>query len=137
MSKELEQAYQNTSYMTSGIVIRAGQQNPQLDFLLFCNQKKEWVYLTAWNPAEEHWNIKRNQKANTELLQQIKDPIKDQGWIILPGWGIGDDRVWPPEASFLILGCSLEAGKKIAKQFGQNAFLYGRERDIPELIYME
>lgn len=133
MNREQEQAYRSTSYSVSEITIRIGQQNPALDFLLFCNQKTEWVYLTAWNPGGEIGDREGNQRENMALLHQLKQ----NDWIILPGWGIGDDRSWPPEASFLILGCSLESGNKLAEQFDQNAFLYGRERDIPELIYTE
>lgn len=134
MNKELQEAYQNTTYMLEGAAIRVGLRNPQLDFLLSCNQKTEWVFLTAWNPKEEkEWDVDKNEKANTLLLEKLKE--KD--WIILPAWGIGDNRYWPPEASFLILGCNLEMGKQLAKQFRQNAFLYGREQDIPKLIYME
>ena len=133
MDSELMDAYQHTAYTISGFEIRIGQRNPQLDFLLEANQKTEWIYITAWNPKNENWNIARNQKANSELLLRLQ--MED--WILLSGWGIGDQRDWPPEASFLALGCSLEQGKKIAREFQQIAFLYGSKRDIPKLIYTE
>jgi hypothetical protein len=133
MDSKLMDAYQHTAYTISGFEIRIGQRNPQLDFLLEANQKIEWVYITAWNPKNENWNIERNQQANSALLLRLQM----EGWTLLSGWGIGDQRDWPPEASFLVLGCSLGQGQKIAREFQQIAFLYGRKQDIPKLIYTE
>lgn len=130
---ELNEAYQRTAYTVLGLEIRIGQQNPQLDILLEENQKTEWTYLTAWNPKGKMRNIERNQQANSTLLQRLQ--MED--WILLSGWGIGDQQDWQPEASFLVLGCSLKEGQEIAREFQQIAFLYGRKQDIPKLIYTE
>ena len=129
----MDENFKNSLYDVTPIQIRVGQENPVLNFLLQCNQKTEWIYITAWNPNGEQASNGQNKRQNGELLEELQK----RDWVILPGFGIGDARDWPPEASFLVLGCSKEEGRLLAKRFEQKAFLYGSERDKPSLVYME
>jgi hypothetical protein len=44
---------------------------------------------------------------------------------MFPGEGIGDDGVWPPERSVLVLGIEREAALQLGRRFGQRAIVCG------------
>ena len=52
--------------------------------------------------------------------------------------GVGRDSLkqWPGEASFLVLGLSLEAAKAMARKYEQNALLWCGQDGVPQLILL-
>jgi len=125
--------YRETSYQSSLISIRVDQQSASIDQLLQCNNQSSWAFLTAWNPHGEMTSIDDNQRANQELLHDLQQ----ENFIILPGWGIGDDRVWPPEASFLVIGIAKDQAISLAKRYKQRAIVLGMIGTAASLYYLE
>ena len=123
--------YEETTYQSQLIAIRVGQQHPSLDEVLRCNGLTTWAFITAWNRNGELDSMSDNQHANEQLLEEVKQ----KGYIILPGWGIGDDRCWPPEASFLLLGINEQQAIALAQKYQQRALLVGTIGDIAKLHY--
>ena len=132
----LNESYRKTTYTVSSLSIRIAQLNPILDQFLQCNQKTEWIYITAWNPfSDASLSMQQSNQRNTERNQALLKRLqKRKDWIILPGWGIADACDWPPEASFLVLGAGEEEGRALAKEFKQKAFLYGCNGDTARLL---
>lgn len=58
--------------------------------------------------------------------------LKGEGYKLIKGRGVPKDIGWAPENSYLVLNMSKEKGTKIAKQFKQNAFVYGEVGQIPD-----
>ena len=103
------------------VEIRIHQTYPQLDDLLVLNRCTTCAFITAWNPnGKTPHQLEQNIENNSVLLEQIHQ----SGWIALPAWGIPDVPIWPPEASFLILGISKKDAERISQQFNQHAFVF-------------
>jgi len=125
--------YIETSYQCSLISLRVAQRGASLDELLRCNGQSEWTFITAWNPHGNTDSVENNERNNQLLLLDLQK----QGHIIIPGWGIGDDRRWPPEASFLVLGINKEQAISLAKRYKQRAIVCGSIGQVASLHYIE
>ena len=103
--------------------IRIGQKTPILDECLRLNRCTTWAFITAWNPngSPEH-DLEKNIERNARLLSALHQT----DCIVLPAWGIPDAPIWPPEASFLILGITKEVAASLSNQFEQHAFVFGK-----------
>lgn len=115
------------------IQIRIHQFSPQLDEWLILNRCTTWAFVTAWNPIDK---APHQLGDNVENNQVLLETLQQSGWIILPAWGIPDTQIWPPEASFLVLGISKEDAKLIARQFNQHAFVFGEYKNRSELCQL-
>jgi len=54
----------------------------------------------------------------------------------LDGFGQDPAGKWTEEESFLVLGISLEAAKKLGNQFEQNAIVWSDSDAVPQLIML-
>ncbi|AOP35830.1 hypothetical protein A0128_01290 [Leptospira tipperaryensis] len=115
-------SYLKTRYLVfePNLSIFAESFNPTLDRFLKEHGKKEWAYLTAFNPRSEVISSEKNRRRNDELKQEL------DGYSIFEGEGKGDDPDWIPESSFLVLGISERKAILLGKKFQQNAILIGR-----------
>ncbi len=52
------------------------------------------------------------------------------------GHGVGQDPTWEPELSLFIIGISKDDVLEIGKKFEQNAIVYGKLNNSPELIIL-
>ena len=52
------------------------------------------------------------------------------------GEGVGSDKSWEPEKSFLILGIPLDEAILIGKKYRQNAIVVGKLNEPPQLIWI-
>ena len=116
------------------IQIRIHQSAPVLDEWMILNGYTTWAFITAWNPIGvlEH-KLEENIKRNQGLLLKLQE----LDVTILPGWGIPDLPVWPPEASFLVLGISKAEATDISVHFAQRAFVFGRVLEKAELVVLD
>ena len=116
------------------VQIRIQQLHAVLDELLTLNDCTTWAFITAWNPIHvEAHDINSNKNRNAELLAVLHR----SRYIVLPGWGIPDEPVWPPEASFLVLGISKREATAVSNRFGQRAFVFGCISEIAQLIELD
>ena len=116
------------------IQIRIGQPLSSLNKLLLVNGCQSWAIVTAWNPIEKS-QISKGESTESSEPHPLKDNIannrllfsalREEGFIVLPAWGIPDRPSWPPEASFLVLGIDKEEASRVAREFHQYAFVYG------------
>ncbi|PYS89087.1 MAG: hypothetical protein DMF64_18500 [Acidobacteria bacterium] len=133
---KLEDTYINTSYWVEEIgrpfKIRVGKSNPQLEHLLTMYGATSWAYITASNPRSTLLTYEENGRRHTELLQVAQN----LGCRTLSGHGTGDDGIWLPEKSLLILGIDREEARELGRQFGQNAIIFGERGGSPELLML-
>ncbi len=133
MDKALLLAYKNTSYNVyePKISIRIGALNRDLDNLLHSYDCKTYAFITAYNPfsAEKTWE--ENQKLNDSLYLELKDQYR-----LIEGEGVGEDSSWESEKSFLILGIGYDDAKAVGIKYSQNAIVFGRIGEEPELIVL-
>lgn len=59
---------------------------------------------------------------------EISSPERD------PGEGIGDDGQWAPELSLLVLGIDRNDARRLGRQYGQLAVIYGELNREAELL---
>ena len=124
--------YRQTTYQSDGIQIRIDKHHPILDNLLTINGCRSWAFLTAWNPDGRLCNPEENYRANRQMLTVLQQ----KQYIILTGWGVGDDRKWAPEASFLLLGIPEAEAISIGKAFKQRAIVIGNVGEPARLEYI-
>ena len=132
MNSNLLTEYLNTEYkvFSPPISIKVGVYNSELDNLLTQFEKKEWAYITPFNPRSIVLSDKENHRRLADLKQRIS------GFLYFEGEGVGRDPNWKPEKSFLILGITRNAATKLGNVFEQNAMVYGRIYEIPELVIL-
>jgi hypothetical protein len=131
---KLEEAFLSTSYWVEEVKrpfkIRVGKSNPQLESLLTKYGVTSWAYITAFNPRSIPLTCEENERRHVELL----NTTQSLGCRTLSGHGVGDDGVWPPEKSLLILGIDRNRACELGRHFGQNAIIVGERGTTPELL---
>lgn len=128
------QAYRQTSYWVEApeeyVRIRLDRPTPDLDRYLQRQEAASWAFITAYNPGSEQLAPSENRRR----LLQLQEELERRGLAFLPGVGVGDDGAWPPERSLLVVGMARETARRIGRDFGQNAVLFGLVGRTPELI---
>ena len=136
LTPNLLQAYRATSYETDGppkFILHVGRRCPMLDTYLIERGLNSWAFLTAENPRSSLLSVTENEARNAQLAVLIKR----QGYPYLPGKGIPATADWLPEHSFLMLGIAKATATELARQFDQNAYVYGRVGEAAELVWVE
>ncbi len=113
------------------IAIRIGERNIELDKLLQEHQALTWAYITAYNPFSQPLTEVENDSRHEQLMSHLKN------YILFEGEGVGENKTWKPEKSFLIVGIGKKDAKEIGKKFGQNAIVFGMIAAPAELIILE
>lgn len=103
------------------VVIRVGEDCPALDALLRAMGCATYAYITAFNPG----SIRLTDEENYARQSELNNIVRQLAHPAFPGEGIGDDGVWPPEQSILVLGIEYAAAVKLGRQFGQRAIVFG------------
>lgn len=132
---KLENAYHNTSYWVEEVRrpfrIRVGKSNPMLENLLAEYGAKSWAYVTASNPRSVPLSYEENERRHAQLLQRAEG----LGCRALSGHGVGDEGIWAPEKSLLILGVNRNTACELGRVFGQNAIIFGEQGGLPTLLW--
>jgi hypothetical protein len=126
---ELINAYTNTEYKVYNppMVIKIGIKNQELNNLVHTLNKTTWAYITAFNPFSKSLSKEENLKRHKELKDKIAS------YKFFEGEGVGEDKTWEPEISFLVVGISPEEAIAIGNFFEQNAIVMGDINGVPEL----
>jgi hypothetical protein len=109
------------------LVLRIGARNRELDRLLRRHGRRDWAFITAWNPRSRplpDWRNEQRQRRLTRLFP-----------LALMGAGIGEDPAWPAEQSLCVLGLAVGRARRIARLFGQNAVVVGTRGGVARLIW--
>jgi hypothetical protein len=105
--------------------------NKELDNFLLANQCETYAFVTAYNPYSALKSHEENRKLNEALFRDLIDEYQ-----LFEGEGVGEDISWDPEKSFLVLGITLDDAKAIGVKYSQNAIVFGRIGEKPELLVL-
>lgn len=128
------QAYRETHYVVEGdapMTLRVGQPSEALAALYEAAGVVSSAFVTAWNP----YSRKCDDETNAELQEALVDELKSRGLRFVNGLGRHPSSDWA-EPSFLVLGISLEAAKKLGTRYEQNAILWCGANSVPELVLL-
>ena len=81
-----------------------------------------WALVTAYNPA----SVRLPRAENDGRQNQMEELLRERGFQMLHGEGVGEDASWEPERS--VLGTRhlwRKDAVKVARQFGQLAIVAG------------
>lgn len=129
------QAYLETHYEVFGdmpATLQVGQFNPTLAALHDARHVACSAFITACNPYSRNLDPQDNA-ARQEALARELDAL---GLAYLKGVGKHPSNGWPGEASFLVLGLTLDAAKALGEQHGQNAVVWCGADAVPQLILL-
>ena len=116
------------------IQIRIGQKTPNLDELLRLNEASTWMVITAWNPIGAQGNLHNLAIQNHHANQGLLEHIHQSETVAIPMWGLADRMDWGAEASWLVLGISLNNVRTWALRYGQRACVWGELNGRAQLI---
>lgn len=116
-----EKLYANTTYRVFDLPldIRIGGENVALGEFLSQIGHTNWAFLTAWNPFSKALTAEENSARNQLLLDDVRQ------FRVFDGEGDGDDKSWPPEKSFLVVGIHREVAVFLGRKYEQRAIVLG------------
>ena len=129
----LWKAYEETDFIVHSkpeFALNIGQFSEQLKQLLNSHKVTSAAFVTAYNPFSQQLSEDENSKRQIRLV----DEIQSRGLSLFQGLGQHPNHQWQGEPSVLILGIALEAAKKLARTYEQNAFVWCDEACTPQLI---
>ena len=128
--EHLETAYHATTYrvFSPPIEIRTGAVHDALDQLIEQYSAVEWAFISAWNPMSEPQTPAENETAHLQLLEAVA------AFPHFEGAGVGDDGLWEPERSLLILGIDFERAVELGRRFRQQAIICGKKGGVARLV---
>lgn len=133
---ETIKAYQETEYRVTGdqsLVLRIGEYNESLSRLYKSNLLDSCAFITACNPCSKSLSDAVNAHRHEELGRELQR----RGLKFFQSEGKHPVGNWPGEASYLILGLSLEAAKILGKKYEQNAIVWCGSDVVPQLILLK
>ena len=129
----LWEAYEKTHFIvqsTPEFVLKIGQYSEELKQLFIHRSLSTAAFITAYNPFSQQLSEDENLERQEKLVKEIQS----RGLNLLQGLGQDPDHKWEGEPSLLILDIALEAAKKLARTYEQNAFVWCDESCTPQLI---
>lgn len=139
ISPSLIQAYLQADYRVDAdpaFVLKVGVFSEPLALLLERHKCDCAAYLTACNPLSHDVGAAENAARQAELGREL------QGRSLRFINGVGQDSQsdgggqWPGEASFLVLGLSLEASRALGRKHAQNALIWCAKDAVPQLVLL-
>jgi hypothetical protein len=127
------QAYLETTYVTKKpeLSIKIGEINRALNIFLFDNNCFFWAFVSAYNPYSSILSDDENELLHKELIEKVKS-MKLR---YCEGAGIPSDESWKAEKSLLILDISKKDAIALGKEYKQNAIVFGKLNQAPELVF--
>lgn len=134
--RELIQAYLETHYHVHGnapTTLKVGEPNPSLAALHEAAGVVCSAFITAWNPFSQQ---AASDAVNAGRQAVLARELAQRGLTFVDGTGQHPSNKWPGEASFLVLGLSLDAARALGTQHGQNAIIWSDADAVPQLILL-
>lgn len=129
------QAYRETEYRVYGdepFTLQVGLLSEPLSRLYQCYRVDCSAFITSCNPfsrlVDDADNVARHAALGEELSRRSLASVE--------GFGQHPSNQWPGERSYLILGVSLEAARKLGATLEQNAILWTGADATPQLILL-
>ena len=133
--RDIIQAYLETHYHVSGdtpATLQVGQVNPVLTALHATHAVSSSAFITACNPYSEDVGARENVARQAALAHELEQ----LGLTYIEGVGKHPSNNWPGEASFLVLGVTLDVAKSVGEKHGQNAIIWCDADGVPQLILL-
>ena len=128
-------AYQETHYHVNGLLpftLRIGIPSTELKKLYKESGANSGTLITACNP----YSVLLSDSQNQDHQLRLETELRKRSLIFCEGEGRHQSGEWSAEASYFVLGMSLEAATKLANQFAQNAIVWCDADAIPQLILL-
>jgi len=135
LTLDLISAYELTNFhvqATPDFTLNVGKFSEDLKNIFRQNSLGSATFITAWNPLSKQLSDEENRFRN----DMLKKELITRSLNFLDGFGQDPAGKWAGENSFLVLGISLEAAKKLGDQFEQNAIVWSDSDAIPQLILL-
>jgi len=135
VSAPLITAYRETEYRVMAdrpFVIRIDEPCAELLALYKASKLACAAFLTAYNPFSQTVS----EVENTERQAELAKELRRRSLTFLEGIGEHPSGDWPGEASFLVLGLSLEAAKSLGQRYEQNAIVWCGADAVPKLVLL-
>jgi len=135
LDKDLISAYEVTNFHVKSdpaFILNVNKVSEDLKTLYKQSRVDSAVFITAWNPYSKSLSNEENQLRNNDLENELN--LRSLRFI--NGFGQDPQGQWPGEESFLVLGISLEASKKLGAQFEQNAIVWADRDAISQLVLL-
>ncbi|MDR6380737.1 DUF3293 domain-containing protein [Paraburkholderia caribensis] len=129
------QAYLETHYHVHGFsptLLKIGEGNATLAAIHRSNGVEASAFVTACNPFSEPLD----DAANAERQKILAVELTQRGLTFIEGVGQHPSNDWAGEASFLVLGVSVEEAKELGARFGQNAIVWAGSDAVPKLVLL-
>lgn len=135
LSPETIQAYRETEYRVlgdQGFVLRIAEVSVELLDLYGRFGVSCGAFVTACNP----YSAALAEDDNRERQAKLERELRARSLRFLPGIGQHPSNEWPGESSFLALGLSLAAARRLGEQLEQNAIVWAGEDGVPQLVLL-
>lgn len=136
LEPRLIQAYQAALYRVDAdpsFDLKVGEASPALAQLLQRMKADCAAFFTACNP----WGQQLTDAENADRQSALKQELNRLNLQFISGMGLDSKKVWPGEASVLILDLSLEATQALGRKYEQNAVVWSAQDAIPQLILLK
>ncbi|MDF3832712.1 DUF3293 domain-containing protein [Cupriavidus basilensis] len=134
---EIVQAYLETHYHVHGdapVTLKVGEPNALLAALHADAGVQCSAFITAWNPFSQPAG--EDASVNARRQQALARELAQAGLRFIEGIGQHPSNQWPGEASFLVLGLTLDAAKALGTRHEQNAIIWSGADAVPQLILL-
>ncbi|MGE5385869.1 MAG: DUF3293 domain-containing protein [Betaproteobacteria bacterium] len=133
----LAAAYAATTYCVflpqGPLELRLEQANAALVRWLKDEDITAWAILTAHNPRSERFSAAEN----AERQSSLECKLLEQGYEPYVGENRADNGQWGAEETCFIPKISLPQAIVLARQFGQNALVFGEADGVPHLSWID
>lgn len=129
------QAYRETEYRVHGdepFTLQIGRFCEALVAIHKRHRVNCSAYITACNPYSKQFDEAANEGRQADLGRELRT----RSLTTLEGIGQHPSNQWPGEASYLILGLTLEAAKSLGTRLEQNAIVWSGADAIPQLFLL-
>ena len=129
------QAYRETEYRVHGdepFILRIGQACEMLAAVHKRHRVDCSAYITACNPYSQRLDDVANARRHADLGHELRQ----RSLTAFDGIGQHPSNPWVGEASYLILGLTLEAAKTLGTRLEQNAIVWCGADVRPQLILL-
>lgn len=136
LDPDLIQAYKETDYRidsTAPFIMKVGMASQPLRQLYTHYRSDCAAYITACNP----FGRRLSEADNTARQAALSSELTGRGLEFISGVGLDSKGRWPGEASFLVLGLSLEATRALASKYEQNAVIWCDKDAVARLVLLQ
>ena len=128
-------AFRETEYRVDGdapLALKVGTVSSALAEMHKAHRVTCSAYITACNPYSKTFE----EKANADRQIALAEDLRSRSLVFINGTGQHPSNKWPGEASFLVMGLSLEEAKALGSKHEQNGIVWCGSDAVPQLILL-